>query len=355
MGRRKISIEPIKNERNRSITFLKRKFGLFKKAFELSILCSVDISITIKNKKNNKFYEFKSSDFEGNKKLYNANSASSVKGEEDDEFEDESELDYQQSQPQQQSLHDYQIGAAPPVTSSGDQQNSIVSPSSHAKSHSFSHTQMYAPLQQQQISMHQQLMHHQQQQQLISQQAYQMPLKLETSNLKRSKSCDLPTPTQLQQQQQQAAAAQYQPQFAPPPMIQKPVLNIEIPQSYDQQQQSQQPPKSLLSALFNPQPANGGKFLFNELLPSPNNFYYSSSSIPSSNANAGTSGSGTSNSNANSSYVLPSPLQFNILNNSYNTTTTNNMNFYSDINGPIYSGANNSNTDFVPTKRIKLE
>ncbi|KAI0046042.1 SRF-like protein, partial [Auriscalpium vulgare] len=49
MGRRKIEIQPITNERNRSVTFLKagRKTGLFKKAYELGVLCSVDVAVII--------------------------------------------------------------------------------------------------------------------------------------------------------------------------------------------------------------------------------------------------------------------------------------------------------------------
>ncbi|KAF9461037.1 hypothetical protein BDZ94DRAFT_1323652 [Collybia nuda] len=47
MGRRKIEIQPITHERNRSVTFLKRRNGLFKKAYELGVLCSVDIAVII--------------------------------------------------------------------------------------------------------------------------------------------------------------------------------------------------------------------------------------------------------------------------------------------------------------------
>ncbi|KDQ58841.1 hypothetical protein JAAARDRAFT_645626 [Jaapia argillacea MUCL 33604] len=47
MGRRKIEIKPITQERNRSVTFLKRKNGLLKKAYELGVLCSIDIAVII--------------------------------------------------------------------------------------------------------------------------------------------------------------------------------------------------------------------------------------------------------------------------------------------------------------------
>lgn len=61
MGRRKIEIEPLTDERNRTVTFVKRKAGLFKKAHELSVLCQVDLAVIIIGN-NNKIYEFSSVD-----------------------------------------------------------------------------------------------------------------------------------------------------------------------------------------------------------------------------------------------------------------------------------------------------
>ncbi|SCU94824.1 LANO_0E08284g1_1 [Lachancea nothofagi CBS 11611] len=61
MGRRKIAIEPIVDERNRTVTFIKRKAGLFKKAHELAVLCQVDVAVIILGA-NNTFYEFSSVD-----------------------------------------------------------------------------------------------------------------------------------------------------------------------------------------------------------------------------------------------------------------------------------------------------
>lgn len=61
MGRRKIEIKAIKDDRNRSVTFLKRKGGLFKKAHELSVLCSVDVAVFIFGT-NKKLYEYSSTD-----------------------------------------------------------------------------------------------------------------------------------------------------------------------------------------------------------------------------------------------------------------------------------------------------
>lgn len=47
MGRRKIQIAPITDDRNRNVTFGKRRNGLFKKAYELGVLCSVDVAVLV--------------------------------------------------------------------------------------------------------------------------------------------------------------------------------------------------------------------------------------------------------------------------------------------------------------------
>jgi hypothetical protein len=47
MGRRKIPIRPIADERNRQVTFSKRRFGLIKKAYELSVLCDCEIAVIL--------------------------------------------------------------------------------------------------------------------------------------------------------------------------------------------------------------------------------------------------------------------------------------------------------------------
>ncbi|KAF2967446.1 hypothetical protein GQX73_g6089 [Xylaria multiplex] len=60
MGRGRIGIKTIKDDKGRSFTFLKRKCDLFTKAHELSMLCSVDVAVII---------------FDGNKKLYEYSSA----------------------------------------------------------------------------------------------------------------------------------------------------------------------------------------------------------------------------------------------------------------------------------------
>ena len=50
-------------------TFLKRKGGLFKKAHELSVLCSVDVAVIIFGH-NKKLYEFSSGDIQETLRRY---------------------------------------------------------------------------------------------------------------------------------------------------------------------------------------------------------------------------------------------------------------------------------------------
>jgi hypothetical protein len=62
MGRNKIKIERIKSERNRNITYIKRKKGLIKKAMELSLLCDANIFLCLIPKETNQMSLFCSSD-----------------------------------------------------------------------------------------------------------------------------------------------------------------------------------------------------------------------------------------------------------------------------------------------------
>ncbi|PHH60575.1 hypothetical protein CDD81_1547 [Ophiocordyceps australis] len=95
MGRRKIEIKAIKDDRNRSVTFLKRKGGLFKKAHELSVLCSVDVAVFIFGN-NKKLYEYSSSDMRDLIQRYQVHGAVNERkgpadfncGNDDDEDED---------------------------------------------------------------------------------------------------------------------------------------------------------------------------------------------------------------------------------------------------------------------------
>ena len=61
VGRKKIRIERIADERNRQVTFTKRKNGLMKKAMELSVLCDCQIALVIFNS-NNKLFQYSSGD-----------------------------------------------------------------------------------------------------------------------------------------------------------------------------------------------------------------------------------------------------------------------------------------------------
>ncbi|XP_071844756.1 myocyte-specific enhancer factor 2C-like isoform X2 [Apostichopus japonicus] len=63
MGRKKIQISRINDERNRQVTFTKRKFGLMKKAYELSVLCDCEIALIIFNS-SNKLFQYASTDMD---------------------------------------------------------------------------------------------------------------------------------------------------------------------------------------------------------------------------------------------------------------------------------------------------
>ncbi|KAG6485143.1 agamous-like MADS-box protein MADS1 isoform X2 [Zingiber officinale] len=47
MGRGKIEIKRIENTTNRQVTFCKRRNGLLKKAYELSVLCDADVALVV--------------------------------------------------------------------------------------------------------------------------------------------------------------------------------------------------------------------------------------------------------------------------------------------------------------------
>ncbi|KAI3467216.1 hypothetical protein Pfo_023879 [Paulownia fortunei] len=60
MGRGKVELKRIENKVNRQVTFAKRRNGLLKKAYELSILCDAEVALIIFSNKG-KLYEFCSS------------------------------------------------------------------------------------------------------------------------------------------------------------------------------------------------------------------------------------------------------------------------------------------------------
>jgi len=64
MGRRKINIEYITDERRRQVTLTKRKQGLMKKAHELSVLCGCELVLILFDSKN-KLYQYGSQDIDG--------------------------------------------------------------------------------------------------------------------------------------------------------------------------------------------------------------------------------------------------------------------------------------------------
>lgn len=59
MGRGKVELKRIENPTNRQVTFSKRRNGLVKKAFELSILCDAEVALLIFSS-SGKVYQFAS-------------------------------------------------------------------------------------------------------------------------------------------------------------------------------------------------------------------------------------------------------------------------------------------------------
>ncbi|KAG2715751.1 hypothetical protein I3843_03G095200 [Carya illinoinensis] len=62
MVRGKIQMKRIENATSRQVTFSKRRSGLRKKAFELSILCEAEIAVIVFSQKG-RLYEFSSSEY----------------------------------------------------------------------------------------------------------------------------------------------------------------------------------------------------------------------------------------------------------------------------------------------------
>lgn len=57
MGRGKVELRRIENKINRQVTFAKRRNGLLKKAYELSVLCDAEVALIIFSNAG-KLYEF---------------------------------------------------------------------------------------------------------------------------------------------------------------------------------------------------------------------------------------------------------------------------------------------------------
>ncbi|KAG7978759.1 hypothetical protein I3843_05G097900 [Carya illinoinensis] len=60
MGRGRVELKRIENKINRQVTFAKRRNGLLKKAYELSVLCDAEVALIIFSNRG-KLYEFSSS------------------------------------------------------------------------------------------------------------------------------------------------------------------------------------------------------------------------------------------------------------------------------------------------------
>lgn len=61
MVRGKVEMKRIENSTSRQVTFSKRRNGLLKKAYELSVLCDAEVSVIIFSQKG-RLYEFSSSE-----------------------------------------------------------------------------------------------------------------------------------------------------------------------------------------------------------------------------------------------------------------------------------------------------
>ena len=60
MGRKRIDMEPILDDRTRRITFKKRRIGLIKKALQLTKLSGAQVQLKIYNPEDKSFVEFHS-------------------------------------------------------------------------------------------------------------------------------------------------------------------------------------------------------------------------------------------------------------------------------------------------------
>ena len=60
--RGKIEMKRIENTTSRQVTFSKRRNGLLKKAYELSVLCDAEVAVIVFSQKG-RLYEFSSSEY----------------------------------------------------------------------------------------------------------------------------------------------------------------------------------------------------------------------------------------------------------------------------------------------------
>ncbi|PKA53805.1 Floral homeotic protein AGAMOUS [Apostasia shenzhenica] len=69
MGRGKIEIKRIENTTNRQVTFCKRRNGLLKKAYELSVLCDAEVALIIFSSRG-RLYEYANNSVKGTIERY---------------------------------------------------------------------------------------------------------------------------------------------------------------------------------------------------------------------------------------------------------------------------------------------
>ena len=62
IGRGKIEIKRIENTTNRQVTFCKRRNGLLKKAYELSVLCDAEVALIVFSSRG-RLYEYSNNRF----------------------------------------------------------------------------------------------------------------------------------------------------------------------------------------------------------------------------------------------------------------------------------------------------
>ncbi|GER27570.1 MADS-box transcription factor [Striga asiatica] len=76
MGRGKIEIKRIENNTNRQVTFCKRRNGLLKKAYELSVLCDAEVALIVFSSRG-RVYEFANSNIRSTIERYKKATADS--------------------------------------------------------------------------------------------------------------------------------------------------------------------------------------------------------------------------------------------------------------------------------------
>ncbi|KAG1469687.1 hypothetical protein G6F56_003109 [Rhizopus delemar] len=166
MGRKKIKIQPIKDDRNRQVTFLKRKYGLMKKAYELSVLCDCEIALIIFNN-NGKLVQYASTDIDkilmkyteynepheskSNQDFINTSEQEDSVKDDDAETEDDSE----QPQPQKPQSHQPTKKNMPTVTVPTQANHRTYQQQSHPSHPQAVQNQMYYQPQQMRYGPHQ--------------------------------------------------------------------------------------------------------------------------------------------------------------------------------------------------------